>query len=208
MTIDIGTGDGRAVLALAAREPTTLAIGLDAHAASMVEASRRAARPARKGGLSNALFVVAAAEAVPAELGGAAAVVTVQFPWASLLRGCLGRDELVAAGVASVVAPGGVLELLLAPAERDRLAGLPTEADAIVGAAAAAFGPHGFRLVEGREATPAELAATPSTWARRLLPRNGAGAAAARQPVLVRLRRDGRSPRSLSPGVLRRWAAD
>jgi 16S rRNA (adenine(1408)-N(1))-methyltransferase len=51
----------------------------------MVEASRRAAGPARKGGLDNALFVLAAAEAPPAELWALAARVTVLFPWGSLL---------------------------------------------------------------------------------------------------------------------------
>jgi 16S rRNA (adenine(1408)-N(1))-methyltransferase len=47
------------VLARAARWPDTLAIGVDANAAGMAEASRRAAR---RGTLPNALFAVAAAE--------------------------------------------------------------------------------------------------------------------------------------------------
>ena len=62
MTIDAGTGDGRAVLAAAAGEPATLVLGLDANAAGMAEASRRAARSGRRGGLPNAAFVLAAAE--------------------------------------------------------------------------------------------------------------------------------------------------
>jgi 16S rRNA (adenine(1408)-N(1))-methyltransferase len=77
VTIDVGTGDGRAVLATAAREPRTLAIGLDASAAAMAEASRRASSPARKGGLENARFVVTAAEAPPAPLRGVAELVTL-----------------------------------------------------------------------------------------------------------------------------------
>jgi 16S rRNA (adenine(1408)-N(1))-methyltransferase len=109
VTIDVGTGDGRAVLFIAAAEPTTLAIGIDANAASMAEASRRAAGPPRKGGLANALFVVAAAEAPPEELRGLAARVTVLFPWGSLLRGCLGAHASVAEGMAGLVAPDGTL---------------------------------------------------------------------------------------------------
>ena len=62
MTIDVGTGDGRHVLAAAAARPETLAIGLDASAAGMAEASRKAAR---RGALPNALFAVAAAEHPP-----------------------------------------------------------------------------------------------------------------------------------------------
>jgi len=168
VTIDVGTGDGRAVLATAAREPSTLVLGIDASAAAMVEASRRAAGPARKGGLDNARFVLAAAEAIPAELAGRAHLVTVLFPWGSLLHGCLGRDEVVARGVAGLVAPGGTLQLLLAPAARDGLVGVPTTSRGVTAAVAQAFEPEGFEIVEAREATPAEVSATGSTWARRL----------------------------------------
>ena len=71
----------------------------------MAEASRRAARPARRGGLPNALFVVAAAEAPPPELHGLADLVTITLPWGSLLRGALALDDAVAAGIARLVAP-------------------------------------------------------------------------------------------------------
>lgn len=169
MTIDIGTGDGRAVLATAAAEPTTLAIGLDANAAAMAETSRRAAGPARKGGLANALFVLAAAEAPPEELRALAARVTVLFPWGSLLRGCFGEDASVAEGIAGLLAPDGTLELLLAPADRDGLDGLPTDAAAVIAAATGTFDAVGLRLVEGRTATDVEVRASGSTWARRLL---------------------------------------
>jgi 16S rRNA (adenine(1408)-N(1))-methyltransferase len=61
VALDLGTGDGRHVLAAAAKRPETLVIGVDANAAAMAAASRRAARRA----LPNALFVVAAAEHPP-----------------------------------------------------------------------------------------------------------------------------------------------
>ena len=204
MTIDIGAGDGRAVIATALAEPTSLVIGLDADAASMVESSRRAVR----GRVSNALFVVAAAEALPAELVGIAERVTIRFPWGSLLRGCLGLDNAVTAGIASLARdatripklarratfstepapePGCSphLELLLAPNARDGLAGMPTEPGAVVRAAAAAFAPYGFELVEGRPATAEEVAASRSTWAKRLL---RGGTSLERPVTLVRLR--------------------
>ena len=120
--IDLGTGDGRFVLATAAAEPATLVIGIDASADAMAEASARAARSPRRGGLPNALFVAAAAEAPPAELLGIASRVVVQLPWGSLLRGALALDEEVARGIAGLVAPGGRVEVLLAPATKDRLA--------------------------------------------------------------------------------------
>jgi 16S rRNA (adenine(1408)-N(1))-methyltransferase len=196
--IDIGTGDGRAVLDVAAREPGSLVLGLDASAAAMVDASRRAAGPARKGGRPNARFVLAAAEAPPPVLAGVADLVTVLFPWGSLLRGCLGLDPSVANGVAGLVATGGTLELLLAPSPRDGLDGVPTEVDGLVAAAADAFRPLGLDLDVGRAATGAEIAASGSTWAKRLAAGRGratyraSGAQAARSVTLVRLVRRGR----------------
>jgi 16S rRNA (adenine(1408)-N(1))-methyltransferase len=194
VTIDVGTGDGRAVLATAARQPTTLALGIDASAAAMAEASRRVARAARKGGLANARFVLAAVESLPPELSGRATLVTVRFPWGSLLRGCVGLDDAVTEGVAGLVAPAGCLELLLAPAERDRLVGVPTTEAEIIEAATRAFAPLGFEVLVARSATPAEVAATGSTWGRRLGVagrRNGSsgpnGSSADRSPALIRL---------------------
>jgi 16S rRNA (adenine(1408)-N(1))-methyltransferase len=189
VTIDVGTGDGRAVLATAAAEPTTLILGLDAHVASMAGSSRRAAGPAHRGGLANAMFLRAAAEAPPAPLAGIASRVTVRFPWGSLLRGCLGLDPAVAAGIGGLLAPGGELKLLLAPAERDRLTSLPTTTVAVIEAAAAAFAPHGLAVLEARDATADEIRTSHSTWAKRLLAGNRHGTARVdRAVVVVRLR--------------------
>jgi 16S rRNA (adenine(1408)-N(1))-methyltransferase len=193
VTIDVGTGDGRAVLAAAARAPQTLVLGLDAVAASMAESSRRAAGPARKGGMPNAAFVVAAAEAPPAALCGVADLVTVRFPWGSLLRGCAGLDDSVAAGVAALVGPGGTLELLVAPSARDNLAGIPLEPAALVEAASRAFERHGLAVHAGREATDEEVTASGSTWARRLASQRPTD----RGVMLVRLIR----PHPVTPGV-------
>jgi 16S rRNA (adenine(1408)-N(1))-methyltransferase len=168
VTIDIGTGDGRAVLAAAAREPATLVLGLDANASAMVEASRCAARAQRKGGLPNAALILASAESPPPALRASADLVTVRFPWGSLLRGLVGADRAVAAGVAGLVAPGGTLELLLAPALRDGLGGVPTSTDDLVGGIARAFGPSGFDIEDVQTATPAEAKASGSSWAKRL----------------------------------------
>jgi hypothetical protein len=161
------------VLAAATREPRTLVIGLDANAAAMAEASRRAAGPTRKGGLPNAAFILAAAEAPPSELFGAAHRVTVLFPWGSLLRGCVGGgdgdgDGRVAAGVAGLVAPGGTLELFLAPSARDGLDGLPLDPNHLAAAVRSAFERFGLAMELARPASDAEVRASGSTWARRL----------------------------------------
>jgi 16S rRNA (adenine(1408)-N(1))-methyltransferase len=99
VVVDIGTGDGRFVLATARAEPRALVIGLDADASRMSEASRRAARKPGKGGLPNALFVVAAAESLPCELDGLVDAVTIQLPWGSLLRSVLVREPWLLDGL-------------------------------------------------------------------------------------------------------------
>ena len=145
--MDLGTGDGRAVLARARREPAALVVGIDASSAGMAESSLRAAKPVRKGGLPNAWFVVAAAECPPPELAGIAAEVTVSLPWGSLLRGTLALEDAAAAsaGIANLVAPGGRIRALVSIDARDRLD------------------------VPRPEQTPvAEIAATASSWARGL----------------------------------------
>ena len=181
MAIDVGTGDGRAVLALAAQDPEVLAISLDANASAMAETSRRAARPLQRGGLPNALFAVATAEQPPAELRGLATTVTVTLPWGSLLRGCHGLDQAVAAGIRSLVAVGGGLELVLAPDARDHLPGVPTEVPDVIAAARETFEALGLAFVDGRVASEVEIRGTRSSWARRLVRDGGA-----RQVVLVR----------------------
>ena len=86
---------------------------------------RRGGRPARpsRGGLPNALFVVAAVEALPAELEGVADLVTVHFPWGSLLRGLLGADPATMSSLTRVLRPGANLQLLVSSTVRDRGAG-------------------------------------------------------------------------------------
>ena len=166
--MDLGTGDGRAVLAIAGANPDRLVIGIDPVADSLAEASRRAAAPVRKGGRPNALFVVAAAESLPRELCGIAERVTVTLPWGSLLRGALALDDAAAAGIASLVAPGGTVELLLAPAARDRLAADVSVEARLADGLAADWRRHGLRVLEAIPAPAEALEATPTTWARRL----------------------------------------
>jgi 16S rRNA (adenine(1408)-N(1))-methyltransferase len=167
--VDLGTGDGRAALAAAGSDPTALVLAIDADAASMAEASRRAARAPARGGRSNALFVVAAAERLPSELSGLADEVRVLFPWGSLLRGVLGRDPAVAAGIATLLAPGGFVGAIVSVAARDGLDGLTTIDAAALDDIADRLAPSGLRLSDAHPATPDEVRATHSSWGRRLL---------------------------------------
>ena len=154
-------------MARARREPGALVIGIDASAAGMAESSLRAARSSRRGGLPNALFVVAAAECPPDELAGLAGELTILFPWGSLLRGTLALDDAAAAGIARLVRTGGSLEAFVSITERDGL-GLPRLCLEDGPSIARRWACHGLKLVIFEPASPEQIAATGSTWARRL----------------------------------------
>jgi 16S rRNA (adenine(1408)-N(1))-methyltransferase len=163
--VDAGTGDGRAVLERAAAEPAALVIGLDAAAAAMAESSRRADRR----GPHNALFLAAGVEAIEdSPLAGRADLVTVRFPWGSLLRGALGLSPATLGGLVSLLAPGGGLEVLASVVPSDRVDGLACLDGAAEPAIRCAWSAAGFDLVGMRPATAEEVATSGSTWARRL----------------------------------------
>jgi len=166
--IDLGTGDGRFVLATAAACPDTLVIGVDANAAGMAEASRRAARPARRGGLPNACFVVAAAGVLPAELNGVADRLTIHFPWGSLLHGLLTAEPSILGGIARVTRPAAPVDVLLSVVDRDRLAGCASLDQRTVLALAARWAEQDLLLANARPANADDLEASHSSWAKRL----------------------------------------
>jgi 16S rRNA (adenine(1408)-N(1))-methyltransferase len=187
LVIDVGTGGGRAVLATAAAEPNALVVGFDADAASMVDASRRAAASAPRGGRPNALFVVGAAEELPGPFEGLVDEATVRFPWGSLLRGAVGGASPVSAGLARLLRPGGTLVLLVALKPKDSfddLLPLVDEPALLAERLQTVYAPLGLALDDCRFASSAEVSEAHSSWARRL--RVGRD----RQAVFVRLIRD------------------
>ncbi len=167
MVVDLGTGDGRAVLTRATRDPGALVIGVDASASAMAEASRRAHRD----GPANTLFLAlgAAALADAAALGGRVDLVTVTMPWGSLLRGVLGLDDgAVLAGIAAILAPTGRLEILASVVPTDGVADLRALDDEHEPAVRAAWRTAGLRLETMGPASIEDVRATGSSWARRL----------------------------------------
>jgi 16S rRNA (adenine(1408)-N(1))-methyltransferase len=156
------------VLARAAREPGSFVLGLDANTAGLVEASRRTW--ANRGrGVSNAAFVAAAVERIPDELVGRADLVTVTFPWGSLLRGVLGLDRTALAGVSGLLANAARLEVLVSLADRDLAAAGVARAGLDREELARAWRGAGLELTEMRTADRADVDASGSTWAKRLL---------------------------------------
>lgn len=165
MIVDVGTGDGRGVLARAAAQPEALVVGIDASAPAMADASRRADRR----GPANALFLSAGVEALAASpLAGRADLVTVLFPWGSLLRGIVGLDDAALCGVASLVAPRGRLEVLASVVPSDGVPGMASMDAAARPAIGAAWSAAELDLTVMRRATPDDIAPSGSSWARRL----------------------------------------
>ncbi len=128
----------------------------------MVPASRRACAKPSRGGLANALFVVAPAEALPVELAGRANLVTVNLPWGSLLSGVLGRNPAVLAALAGMLTPEGRLEVLLSVVDRDGLV-MPDSLELET-----AYRAAGLSLAKVRAPSAAELADRRTSWARKL----------------------------------------
>lgn len=155
--VDLGTGDGRCVRSSARAHPERLVIGVDACREQLYGASRRA--------LPNELYVIANAEELPTELAGVASLVTINFPWGSLLEGLLRPNSAVMAQVVALVRPGASLEVRLnsgALAEAGyTLAAGASQARAVLHGA-------GFALAAPIDLDATALRACPTTWAKRL----------------------------------------
>lgn len=144
-----------------------MVVALDANAAGLAAGVRRA----RKGRLANVLFVVASAHSLPPELDGLADAVHVHFPWGSLLTGILDGDDQVVGGLVQLLRPGGRLTIVASVVERDGVPGTPRlDTASAAGAARRVVTAGAGRLdpVECREAGTEDVAATHSTWAKRL----------------------------------------
>ncbi|BBX38155.1 hypothetical protein MMAGJ_74370 [Mycolicibacterium mageritense] len=154
------------MLAAAAADSKCLVVGVDANAAGMIEASRRAARPGARG-LPNAVFVAAAVERLPVELTAVADDVTVNFPWGSLLRGLLAPEPTVLGAVAGTMKPGAQLRVVFSVTDHDGIAGVPTVDDAAgVGHLAMPYAAAGLQIDAVRPAGEADVEA--SSWGKRL----------------------------------------
>ena len=184
MSIDIGTGTGQAVLRRARLNPNELVIGVDADALAMADASRRAAARPLRGGLSNALFLAAAAEHLPGPLARTADHVTIALPWGSLLRALLTPDMDLIHRLSALLRATGELEILVSATGRDAAAAnitLKSGADAV--RLAVPFESAGLQVVECRLATESDINRLSSRWGRRL------GIPARRQAWLFRARK-------------------
>ncbi len=113
VVIDIGTGDGRFVSAMAKANPAKFYIGVDANTKPLEKPSMKATRNPKKGGLPNAMFVQAAVEDLPEEFNAAADEIHIHFPWGSLLKAVATGDEIILRSLWRIAAPGCLLEIVI-----------------------------------------------------------------------------------------------
>ncbi len=155
--IDIGTGDGRFVEHIARGNPKTFVIGIDACRENLQKISHHAP--------DNALFVIANALALPAELDGLAGTVTINFPWGSLLGGLLDNETGLLTGLRNITRPKAALEVrlnggALAEAGWSLEEGTCRVQDVLA--------QNGFAVRSSVWLMTHELRACPTSWAKRL----------------------------------------
>lgn len=173
IVIDIGTGDGRFVSAMARAHPNKFFIGVDANVKPLEKPSMKATRKPNKGGLVNVMFVQAAVEDLPEEFDGIADEIHIHFPWGSLLRAVATGEAAILGGLRRVAAPGCVLEVVIGiDPERDhseitRLA-LPTLDKVEISRLEAHYADAGFELVSSGEMDRSRWTQLQTTWASRL----------------------------------------
>jgi 16S rRNA (adenine(1408)-N(1))-methyltransferase len=175
VVIDVGTGDGRFVLRTARERRQSLVIGIDPVQEAMSEVARRASAKPTRGGVSNALFLVASAEALPAALASRASLVTINYPWGSLLRTLVQPDPDGLRAVVGLLQPGGRLIALLNASVTDdrdygeRLGLPPLEAAHIDERLVPGWLESGLDGVSWHRLEPDEEPAHHTTWGRRLV---------------------------------------
>ncbi len=155
--LDLGTGDGRYAAHIARTHPAAFAIGLDACRENLAQSSRRAP--------PNTLFVIANASALPVELEGLAASISINFPWGSLVEALLEGQPSLLCGLTRVAASRAALDVRL---NGGALAEAGWTLDAGARRVRDVLAASGFAVQAPSALAAADLKAFPTTWAKRL----------------------------------------
>ncbi len=155
--VDLGTGDGRYVQAVARRCPGDFAIGIDACRENLAAASAKAAR--------NTLFLIANAYALPDELDRVATHLTINFPWGSLLEGLLDETPALHRQLLVLGRPGTRLDVRL---NGGALAEAGWSLEAGVGRVRSLLKQQGYAMNRPVVMDACALRQVPTTWAKRL----------------------------------------
>jgi 16S rRNA (adenine(1408)-N(1))-methyltransferase len=132
-------------------------IGIDTCRENLHQVSRKA--------LPNALYLIANAEALPAEVSGLASHITVNFPWGSLLTGLLTGGSRVIWNLRMIARPGATLAIVLNSSALQK-EGLSLEQGGAMVQHALQMG--GFDVKPPLTLDAQALRHYPTTWAKRL----------------------------------------
>jgi 16S rRNA (adenine(1408)-N(1))-methyltransferase len=174
IVVDIGTGDGRFVSALARQNPNKFYIGIDANVKPLEKISIKATRKPSKGGLPNVLFVQAAVENLPSELNETADEIHIHFPWGSLLRAVVVGDENILASLRRICAPEGLLEIIIGideerdKSEVERLQLPKLSPEYLEKTLIPKYQAAGFKLLENGVLDSAKWSEIETSWAKKL----------------------------------------
>jgi 16S rRNA (adenine(1408)-N(1))-methyltransferase len=157
ITLDLGTGDGRFVNALAKGHPEQFVVGVDACRENLREHSRVK--------LPNMLFVIACAQQLPWEFEGLFSQITINFPWGSLLDGLLARNPGLMYGLYSAARPDAQIAIHL---NGDALKKAGASLDGGAEIVYMNLHQYGWKLSFPHLMQEDALKKLPSTWARRL----------------------------------------
>lgn len=103
--VDIGTGNGRFVYKNARNNPKDFYIGIDPVAENMMEFSTKTIKKPSKGGIANAIYIIAAAEKLPQKLHNIADKIYVNLPWGSLLEGVVKGSAVILNNIVNIAKP-------------------------------------------------------------------------------------------------------
>jgi 16S rRNA (adenine(1408)-N(1))-methyltransferase len=177
--VDLGTGDGKWVLRAARARPDALVVGVDVLAEQFAESASRAARKPARGGAANARFIAADATRPIPDLHARASLVTVNYPWGSLLRAVAGPEPEALRAIVALLRPGGRLVTLLNlsaaddTSYADRLDLPPLDGEHIERALVPGWRDTGLEAMEWRALAPGEDPPHRTTWGQRLVRGSG-----------------------------------
>ncbi|MCA9392498.1 methyltransferase domain-containing protein [candidate division WWE3 bacterium] len=173
--VDIGTGDGEFTYKIAKENPDRLVIGIDPNHKSMINVSTKVDKKPAKGGLENAMFVLADVENLPEELNGVANQVFINFPWGSLLRAVVNVEQVAWKSIKRICQDGAQIDVVFGYdpiKDAGELKRLGIDEDISLEYIRSFMSPKleklGFKLIESEELSDEELQNYPSSWAKRL----------------------------------------
>lgn len=172
--VDIGTGDGEFAYKLAKENPDRLIIGVDPNHSNLIKTSSKIYKKTAKGGLNNALYVLASIENLPDELNGLANQVFINFPWGALLEKVVLVDKNAWENIARICQNTAIIDLLLGYNKDYDLQGLdktnfPEFNEAYIKhEMLPQLKSLGFTKIELRKVSKEEIKDYPSSWGKKL----------------------------------------